>query len=339
MKLPMKSSYKSKSIFILFSTGLALFPNLSAAQDSLRGAPFAYTTETVSMPAAWEKDPVRHEDWAEGADLAVVLDQHLYPVLLPFIQDHAERRDLDISVKEGTCGVSAGMLLRKRVEMAAFCCPAAPFDRLPGLTFHTVGIAPLAIITHPDNPVDNLSEDEVRRIFMGKVTRWSEIGGAEGSSGGRALVRPMARLHCKTRPGHWRLILDNEDLFGHNLDEVGSIPDMLHNVATIPGAVGHVGIWNVWKYRHKWKVKVLSVNGVSPHDSEAVASGRYPFYRPYNVTTWDTEGKGNTLALELAASIMKDASRVKEAFVLVTADRLREKGWRFAGNELVGEPR
>jgi len=229
----------SWGILGLIAAVWAVTPNPGQAEDSLAGTPFAYTSETVSMPAAWKESPVRHEEWAQGADLAVSLDQHLYPVLLPFIQDYARRKNIEIAVKEGTCGVSAGMLLRKSVEMAAFCCPAAAPDRLPELTFHTVGIAPLAIITHPNNPVDDLSEDTVRQVFMGQVSDWSELKGGDGQAGRGALVRPIARLHCKARPGHWRLILDNEDLFGHNLNEVGSIPDMVHDVASNQGAVGH----------------------------------------------------------------------------------------------------
>jgi phosphate transport system substrate-binding protein len=35
----------------------------------------------------------------------------------------------------------------------------------------------LSIYVHPDNPVHNLSLDQLARIFSGKITNWAEVGG------------------------------------------------------------------------------------------------------------------------------------------------------------------
>ncbi len=37
----------------------------------------------------------------------------------------------------------------------------------------------IAIVVHPGNPVDDLSKDQVRGIFTGAVTNWSEVGGED----------------------------------------------------------------------------------------------------------------------------------------------------------------
>jgi ABC-type phosphate transport system substrate-binding protein len=322
------------SIIILIISGVLCSTQSYAFDDNLKGKPFLYSTETTKMPEEWHKQKIKYEDWAKDADLAVTLDQHMYPVMLPFIEKYAREKGLDIAVKEGTCGISAGMLSKKAVDIAGYCCPPGKIDRLPGLKYHTIGIAPLAIIVHKDNPATNVTDMEVRRLFSGEITNWAELGDKSAPMA----VRPVARLHCKARPGHWRLILDNEDLFSPDLSEVGSIIDMLINVSTMKGSIGHVATWNIHKHRDEWKVKYLKVNGISPYDGKAMETGRYPFYRPYIVTTWETEGVKNPLSEGLLNYLLKNAGGLDREFGMVPANRLKKAGWKFIDNELVGEP-
>ena len=45
---------------------------------------------------------------------------------------------------------------------------------------HVLGLDGLAVIVHPANPLDALSLDQVRDVFTGKVTDWSQVGGTAG---------------------------------------------------------------------------------------------------------------------------------------------------------------
>lgn len=309
-----------------------LRPDMALSSHKSAGQPFDHTTETVQKAPGWDKAPVVYDKWASKADIAVTLDQHLYAILLPFVQGYAKKKNMDIAIKEGTCGISAGMLAKKSVDMAGFCCPAGKTDRLPGLVFHTVGIAPIAIIVHKDNPVKDITEEQARELFTGEIKNWSEVSGPD------IPVTPVARLHCKARPGHWRLILDNENQFSINLNEVGTIPDMVSAVASRKNAVGHLATWNIYKYADQWGVKALKINGISPDDTEALESNQYPFYRSYNITTWSTEGVINRHSPGLVKHLIKSAAKTDKRFSMVPASRLRKTGWKFIGDELVGEP-
>jgi phosphate transport system substrate-binding protein len=316
---------------------ICLPPQRASASDAnFTEVPFDYTTEVIPKSDQWKDQPISYDKWAKGADLAVTLDQHLYQIMLPLIKDYAKQNKLDIAVKEGTCGISSGLMSKKAVDIAGFCCPPGRIDRLPGIEFHTIGIAPLAIIVNKDNPINDLTDAQVRMIFSGKVENWSKITSPDSTKGAGLPISPITRLHCKARPGHWRLILDNEDEFGYNIQDVGTIPDMVRSVASYAGAIGHLATWNTHKYRDKWPVKALKINSVSPEDKNALMEGRYPYYRAYSITSWNNNGKENPLVKELIKYLMDSTDKLDKNFSMVPADELREKGWKFNGDELIG---
>lgn len=306
-------------------------------ERALRGSPFTDPEARFAMPPGWESQPIEHESWAEDTDLAITLDQHLYHAFLPYIREFATEHKVNVAVKEGTCGISAGKLSDKTVDVGGFCCPPATEDRLPGLRFHTLGIGAIALIVNRELPLDNVSLAEAQALFAGQIVRWRELSLSNRSDGPR-FVRPVGRLHCKKRPGHWRLLLDNEDLFSPRLLEVTTIADMLKVVATQRDAIGYEVLWMVHSNPYRERVKTLSIDNVNPSDATRLAEGAYPLYRTYNVTTW--EGPiGNPLAAELVRYLEEKVESLDPAYGMVPASRLRAAGWVFAGDELVGEPR
>ncbi|MBF0128137.1 MAG: hypothetical protein HQM02_13130, partial [Magnetococcales bacterium] len=204
----------------------------------LRDKAFCGPENTFPQPAEWVARPVRHDRWARGADLAVTLDQQIYQLLIPFIHQYAREKRLDIRVQEGTCGMSAGVVSRKQSDIAGFCCPPGRSDRLPGLTFHTLGIASIAVLVHPGNPIGNLTLEQVRSLFSGQTRSWSQLQDAiSGVPGPPWPIQAIGRLHCKLRPGHWRALLWEPDDFSPRLEEVGTIPDMIYRVMAQQGSI------------------------------------------------------------------------------------------------------
>lgn len=330
-----------KKFFVFFIISAVFFasPAWAGHSEGLGGAPFTDPSDITEMPPGWEEQPVRHDPSEDRVDIAVTLDQHLYPVLLPIIREYAAARKLSVSVEEGTCGVSSGKLVRKAVDIGGFCCPPGMTDRLPGLVFHTLGVAPIALLVHPANRVSDISIEEARRIFKGEVYRWSEITDLQGQQGPDLLVMTVGRLHCKLRPGHWRLLLDNEDLFSPRLQEVGAIPDMISLVSANPGAIGYEVLHMVRRYQETGDVKALKIDGLDPAEPGHLISGDYPLYRTFNITTWEGGGVANAEARKLAEHLLKEIGTIEERAGIIPAERLRRAGWKFKGNELVGEPK
>jgi len=306
---------------------------------SLAGDAFSDPAKQTEMPEEWVKKPIQYKEWAEGADLALSLDQQLYPAFLPIIEQYAKDHNLNIKVQEGTCGTSAKAINDKAADIAGFCCPAAESDRLPGIKFHTMGIGSLALIVNKENPVDNITFEQAQDIFQGKLFRWSDIKVDGKSVGSHKSIQVLGRLHCKQRTGHWRLILDNEDLFSPRMFEVSAIKDMISEVAGNTDSIGYETLWMAFTYYKdsEDRVKALSVNGVSPTDNAKLAAGEYPLYRTFQVTTWETADK-NKHAQGLVDYLMSQIEKVDPAFGFVPVSELRKAGWQFKDAELIGEP-
>jgi ABC-type phosphate transport system substrate-binding protein len=305
--------------------------------DGFRGPAFTDPSRTwTNMPPDWTSQPIRVKPEASQADLAVTLDQQIYAQLLPLIQDYAAKHQTQIAVSNGTCGISAGLLRRKAVDIGGFCCPPGLTDRLPGLRFHTLGIAAIALITHPSNSLDNLSFAQAQRIFQGEILNWADLDGVE-SEGKTSPIHVIGRLHCKLRPGHWRLLLDNEDLFATDLIEVGAIQDMLGAVTNDPYAIGYETLWMIEHGGETQHTKILSLNGIRPDDRLALARGRYPLYRVYNVTSWEGSAE-KPLARKLVLYLQEQMVNLDKKYNMVPASELKHHGWRFNAEELVGEP-
>jgi len=322
----------------LLVTWLILTTGQAVADHGSAGPAFSDPAHTETLPESWVMQPIKYQNVPVNSDLVVSLDQHLYPALLPLIKNFARQRQIRIAVQEGTCGISAGALLDKKIDIGGFCCPAGEADRLPGLRYHTLGIASLALIVNPVNPLQNLSQAGARQTFGGGVANWRQLTNKnEKVLPDIGPIQPVARLHCKNRPGHWRLILADEDQFSATTQEVSTIPDMIQRVSTQPNTIGFETLW-MTRLHDEYPVNVLRIDGYSPMDIDALLDGRYPFYRVYNITTWESDETRNPVADELLHYIQNNFNSVDQKYGLVSSDRLRKAGWRFERDELVGAP-
>ncbi|MBF0212581.1 MAG: hypothetical protein HQM00_03330 [Magnetococcales bacterium] len=299
---------------------------------------FCAPDETFPQPASWIAQPIRHDRWAKGGTLAVTLDQQIHQLLLPEISGFAKEKQWDVRVREGTCGTSAGLVSRKAVDIAGFCCPPGKSDRLPGLRFHTLGVASIAILVHPDNPVTQLTLDQIKSIFRGDTRQWSELTPVHGPTLPAWAIQPIGRLHCKLRPGHWRAMLGNPDDFSPRMEEVGAIPDMLQRIMAQRGGIGYETLWHVERYKTQGRPKAIAIDGHAPDDVEALLSGRYPLYHVFNLTLWEGDGPANDHARALVNHLIRAVESMDPRVTMIPASALRRAGWRFQDDELIGGP-
>ncbi len=138
-------------------------------------------------------------------------------------------------------GVAAiGVADRRRKDSDVEKIAAAGIPDLRDTADETVlGVDGIVMITHPDNPVRNLTSLEVAKIWSGEITNWLELGGGDvpitvnsfsESSGDRAVM-----MDALVRP--------------NNRDETAPITrwsayqDMVDAVMGDRGGIGFVGRW------------------------------------------------------------------------------------------------
>jgi phosphate transport system substrate-binding protein len=341
MRYCRENSTNSRILAGLIGLLLGLAPLTSASSDDHKHpdkAPdFSNPEEQAVVPEGWSERPIVYEADLRGYDLVVALGQQSHPIFKDLIPEYAKKHNLKIGLRHGTCGITSGRLRNKSFDIGAFCCPPGKNDRLPGMEFHSLGISPLALIVHPENPLQDVTLEQAREIFRGHLSYWNQVSAGPQPELDR-LIQPVARLHCKKRPGHWRALLNNEDQFGPRLFEVGVIPDMISQVARNPGAIGLEVPLMVSVHREKGEVRMLSIDGHSPTDLDYVASGNYPFYRTYHLTTWNKDEKAKQIALGLVRFMQQYIEEHSEDVGYVAPSRLKKAGWKFSGEELVGEP-
>jgi len=335
----MKPVYAFKPLIILFCS-LSFNTNIFAeyAYEHAEAPTFSDPTVLSQVPDDWENREFKHDPADANADLVVALGQQSYPLFHALIHKYADKNNLNIIVKHGTCGITSGRLRKKSADIGAFCCPPAKSDRLPGLEFHSLGISPIALIVHPDNPLKNLSSEQARNIFKGQINRWTQLN-SKSTSNFNQIIKPIARLHCKIRPGHWRGLLKNEDQFSPRLFEVGVIADMISQVANNSSAIGWEVPLMISYHRKKGDVRMLQIDGHNATDLNYLLSGKYPLYRSYSLTTWKSASKKKyDISKKLVEYLQQYIEKNHSEISYIPPSQLRRAGWKFRNGELIAKP-
>lgn len=186
-------------------------------------------------------------------------------------------------------------------ELGLICCILD--DRTianHGLKTYLFALEPLAIIVNKRNPVDNLTLQQVREIFFGKITNWKEVGGKDEK------IAVITQLHCPAYTPNWKGILNTAERFTKNRVDVKTQPDMAKTVSDFKQAIGHLEMTSVRESPEP--VKVLAIDGYLP-TSENVDKGLYPLVGQLAVaTSGDAAGKVVTFI-----EYMRTSPKVKEA--------------------------
>lgn len=146
----------------------------------------------------------------------------------------------------------------------------------------------IAIITHPDNPVDNLSLTQLRDIYAGKITNWRTLGGTN---------RPIRTIYLKDKNESPQYLL-SRFLFGtpgHTMHgEAVETAQMAESIAeSNPNALA----FTFYSSARERQVKLLGINGLKPAYG-TILSGQYPFYTEvYLLTRPGIDRKRNGRAL------------------------------------------
>ncbi len=113
---------------------------------------------------------------------------------------------------------------------------------------------------------------------------------------------------------------------------------MISQVVSNVSAIGYETLWVTRLFSKKGRVKALKIDGHDPDDLSHLLTGKYPLYRVYSITSWEGEGVSKPHARKLVDYLLKQVEGLDSKYSFLPSSRLREAGWIFNGDELVGTP-
>lgn len=144
---------------------------------------------------------------------------------------------------------------------------------------HVIARDAIAVIVNPENPIGELSLEQIARIYRGEVNNWSELGGED---------RPIVRLSRETNSGTHVYFLEevvrlgdkeNKEIFSADTLLLPSSEGIIAEVSENPNAIGYDGLGYVTP-----EVKMLAVARTADQpyvlpSVESVNNGQYPISR------------------------------------------------------------
>lgn len=168
------------------------------------------------------------------------------------------------AVQEGRCDIGLSSRALKDEEVAS------------GLKGETVALDGIAMIVNNENPIADLSLDQIAKIYTGEITNWSEVGGNDAE-----IVLIGREAGSGTRDG-FESITGTEDVCQYR-QELTSTGDVITTVSQNPAAIGYASLASVSD-----KVKAITVEGVEATE-DTVRDGSYKIQRPFVLVTKDGE--------------------------------------------------
>ncbi len=173
-------------------------------------------------------------------------------------------------------GTNGGLqnLRNGTVLMAASSRPLNDEERQTGLISIPIARDALAVAVGIDNPYQGgLTLAQLKQIFQGQVTNWSEVGGPDlpirvinrsPNSGTHTFFKDVVLLGQEFAP-------DSATFITVQQDETTPILRSLGN--------NGIGYSTIQQIENQQTVRVVPIEGISPTNTDAVKSGVYPISR------------------------------------------------------------
>ncbi len=162
------------------------------------------------------------------------------------------------AVQEGTADI--GMASRELKEG----------EQTEGMEVYQIAVDVLAMIVHPSNPVEELSLEQLKGIYTGEITNWSEVGGED-----MPIVPVIRETTSGTRGAFDDIVLGDDDPIETEENTEVTAGEVHAHVAESEDAIGYVGFGHL----SGDDVKVVSIDGIEPNP-ESAKDGTYKLKRP-----------------------------------------------------------
>ena len=203
-----------------------------------------------------------------------------------FAKDHA---GVTVTVSGGSTGTGLPDLLEGNCEvvMSGHELTGEEEQKVKAkgiqLVKRLVGYGGIAILTYPENPIDELTVDQVQKLMRGDYTSWDQVGGPNV---------PVVVVSLEAVASDTRMFLLNDFLRVPSVKSqvlrVLSFRSIINKVIETRGALGYCRIRDLEGSEEAQRVKVLKIKkdasspGVLP-SRRSIADESYAIRRPFSL--------------------------------------------------------
>jgi phosphate transport system substrate-binding protein len=214
----------------------------------------------------------------KGSDTLINLVQRLAEV---YMQEHPGNY---IAVTGGGSGTGVAALVNKKCDIAdaSRLMKAKEISQASenGVQVNRVVIAMdgLSVISNGNNPIKQLTMDEIGKIFRGEITNWKEVGGQDMS------ITLYGRQSNSGTFDFFREVVLKGD-YSQKMDQMNGNAQIVEAIKQDSSGIGYVGVGYVKQSVGLNVLKVAARAGgvyASPLNAADVKSGVYPISRPLN---------------------------------------------------------
>jgi len=197
-----------------------------------------------------------------------------------YVTELAKAFDKKYNIKVEVSGGGATKGIRNvatsKSDIGGSCRHLLNVDEEKGVTLHPVGWDALVAIVNKSNPVKNISLENLKSVFEGKITNWKELGGEDAPI---VTVVRKGKISGVGRMVRELLFADPDKDFSDNAIVFKSSGPVEKSAEKEKNVIAMTGISS----GRKRNVNFLSVDGHEP-SYENIASGKYAFFRPLYLT-------------------------------------------------------
>lgn len=191
---------------------------------------------------------------------------------------YEKKTGIQVIIKGGGATKGIRAVAKGLADMGGTCRHTIDDPQEKGVNLHQVAWDAIVVVVNKDNPVDNITVEQLKGVFTGKIRNWKELGGNDAPiklyvrKGKISGVGLMAR----------EMIFNNPDQEFYAKAKVKRSSGPLERA--ISGDKNGIGISGISSAKKRKKLKILKANGIAP-TKENIGSGKYPFYRPLYIVT------------------------------------------------------
>jgi phosphate transport system substrate-binding protein len=173
-------------------------------------------------------------------------------------------------------------LVAGRVNVAGASRPIKADEKAKKVLGTIIGYDAVAVFVNKDNPVNDLSQEQLKGIFTGKITNWKEVGGKDAPIAVNTEIQGAKRA---TMEMFNEMVMDKAP-YAPGFKQIDLPRDQIIEVARNPNGIGtpSLGLLAAVPPDLRGKVKAIAVDGIEP-TAENIQSGAYLISRPLNLAT------------------------------------------------------